>query len=156
MTETEKAIVESWAIRSWNEKQFLHFGHLHINKICHDWGDPAMWLRAGAECLTALDRILTRERMPLWGAVAFSLRSGGASFGVNFHSRDELLEQFGDAPPSLYLFQPMQAAWLDTPKEPLHVTFLFDVAPHVSWFYSEYKDDSDPDYRRALWATKGG
>jgi len=146
-------VITKWLEESHRRKAYLRFDDLHIDEISSNFKTKSKWLSGGRDCLTEATNIRDRLKIPLCVALAYPLQSGKNPRGMNFDSSEKLMTEFSHTSPSLYLVEDTSRNWLETPKKKVLLPWLNNADLEADYYYIEYLEAPDSDYRRSLWVV---
>jgi hypothetical protein len=131
------------------------FREIHIDVLSPEFKDPITWIPGMMKCLE--EAITSASFVPSQGILcaAFALVGGDDYVGINYQSCEELSQQFGLTPPSLYYFGKNAIPWHD-PAQPFKRVNVSDFPIDLrQWVlqHLEYLHENEPEYRRSLWVS---
>lgn len=113
---------------------------------------PLEWIDGTIEALLLARPIVTTKLSACRVAAAFALKTFQSFVGVTYSTREELITQFNDTPPSIYLFRqlfPWETAQSDFYSVAINV--IGPVRDNLSLLHCEYLESGEDEYRRSLW-----
>lgn len=133
----------------------LEFREIHIDMLSPEFKNPITWIPGMMKCLE--EAIASANFVPSHGILcgAFALIGGDDYLGFNYPSCEELSQQFGLTPPSLYYFGTKAVPWHDPAQKFQQVDVNNFPADFRQWIllHLEYLNENEPEYRRSLWVS---
>lgn len=150
MEKNEKKI-SKWIEKTINKKLYLEYYDLHVDEI-NDYSDNNYWLEEGLKYLEMSKTLLIQKNHTNYNIMlAIPLKSKETITGINFQNFMELKKELDITPPSLYIFKNSENPW-DSLKV-VKIDFSDSTLTGIDFYYIEYKEDNDFEYRRAIWAA---
>ena len=106
-----EAIIRDWIADASTKDGFERYDDLHIDRIDPRWRAQGSWIEAGFNALNIASTICSDEEVRLTVVLAFSLEPAHIARGAVFGSAEEIVAEFSQTPPSLYLFRPGLEPW---------------------------------------------
>lgn len=151
----QKRTVEQWLEDAVVHESFRRFDDLHIDEIDSRYDDPSLWMPGILAALDEAVKIRDRRNWPFTVAAGISLKSSAAAQGETIKRPDDLVSQFDETPPSLYVFPRGAEPW-NTERQ-LYTEISADAVVGDSrgrCYFSEKFDNADNAYRRTIWISR--
>jgi hypothetical protein len=147
-------LLQEW-LQSLGSLQPHEFSEEHIDVFSSEYKPRSAWIFGAVQCLEEAAASINLFVPQGVLCAAFALMGGDNYVGVNYHTRDELAQEFGMTPPSLYYFGE-NTLLLNNPDHPFRRVDLSDFpADSRQWvlLHLEYLHENESEYRRSLWVV---
>ena len=127
--------------------------HIHIDELDLSCGRPDEFYKKSIYLYDRTLRIREMHNFKKFCVLCLPLVSEVKKRGINFSSISELENEFTLEPPSIYFAQTIDV-FKNTPMEQIDnsdCSFMSDIKYY--YFYSEYMDLDDDEYRRSIWIS---
>ena len=151
----QRRSIEQWLHDAIEQEGYRRFDDLHIDEIDPRYEDRSLWLRGIVLALNRAAAIRDSRAWPFTLAGAMGLKASTAAEGVMVASQEDIVDQFDDAPPSLYAFPKGAEPWVTERHLFIEIPTTVVAAEDISCcFFGETFDERDQEYRRTIWITR--
>jgi hypothetical protein len=151
----QKGTIEQWMQDAIVDEGYRRFDDLHVDEIDPRYEEPSLWLQGVAASLDEAASIRDRHSWPFTVAAGISLKSSDIAEGVTIAHPADVVEQFDETPPSLYVFPKGAEPWATEQQSYTEIPVSAVVADRgARCYFSEKFDDGDKEYRRTVWVSR--
>lgn len=143
-------VIEKWMTETVKDDSWKTHNDIHIDDISSKFKEPDTWINGGIECLKKAIAIRDNFKFHFVIELFVELQSDKFPIGINFTNPRDLINEFRDTPPSLYIFEENYGGWLDNIRKNKEVVLKKFNLPDVKCYYSEILKDDDPDHYRSI------
>jgi hypothetical protein len=151
----QKRTIEQWMHDAIVDEGYRRFDDLHVDEIDPRYEEPSLWLQGVVAALDEAASIRDRRNWAFTVAAGISLTSSDVAQGETIKQPGDVVRQFDETPPSLYVFPKGAEPW--TTEHQVYTEMLTGAVvadSRARCYFSEKFDKSDNEYRRTVWVSR--
>jgi hypothetical protein len=150
-----KRTVEEWLEDAVVNEGYRRFDDLHVDEMDSRYEDPSLWMPGITAALDEAANIRDRRIWPFTVAAGISLKSSEVAQGDTIQRPDDVVNQFDETPPSLYVFPRGAEPWNTEHEGYTEMPANAVIADSKArCYFGEKFDNTDNEYRRTIWISR--
>ena len=146
--------IEQWLHDAIVEEGYRRFDDLHIDEIDPRYDERSLWLKGINAALDEAAGIRDRRAWPFTIAAGIPLNATATADGPTVARPEDVVQQFGETPPSLYAFPRGGAPWENEREAYAELPASVVAANGARCYFAERFDKSDNEFQRTLWVSR--